>query len=162
METPDERRKRLARERKQRQRHPEMRKKDAIPVVVPEPDVIATVPDVKVEPISQNQFRKRYPDKSRSQIREMYQEYSRTGIFPDKDALIVHHNKQQDDKDLKSKEEEISVSELKLQNKKLEKENKNLKDIVEKLKSDLAERSNFYCGIVVLNLKILVRVVVME
>ena len=29
--------------------------------------------------------------------------------------------------------------------KKLEKENKKLKDVVEKLKSDLAERSNFYC-----------------
>ena len=57
-------------------------------VVVSEPDVIATVPDVNVEPISQNQFRKRYPNKSRSQIREMYQEYLRTGIFPQEQEEI--------------------------------------------------------------------------
>ena len=33
------------------------------------------------EELSQNQFRKQYPNKSRSQIREMYQEYLRT-VFP--------------------------------------------------------------------------------
>ena len=48
--------------------------------------------------------------------------------------------------------------------KKLEKENKKLKDIVEKLKSDLAEQNarTSIVGIVVSNLKMFVRVVVME
>ena len=57
---------------------------------------------VKEELISQNQFRKRYPDQSRSQIREMYKEYSRTGIFPDdigevleiEEAISVVENKE--------------------------------------------------------------------
>ena len=55
-----------------------------------------------------------------------------------------------------------AISDNKEAIKKLESENNKLKDIVEKLKSDLAERSNFYCWHCGFELKMFVRVVVME